>query len=92
VIYSQPNTGKLRAIERNPNVAFHFNFGGTGNDVQVFNGTAEIDTDGPGVHESPAYVEKYGSGITSIGMTPESFSAEYNVRIVITPQKLRGWD
>jgi PPOX class probable F420-dependent enzyme len=91
VVFSQPNTGKTRAIARNPHVAFHFNFGGSGDDVQVFTGTAAIDADGPRAHEMPTYIEKYGSGMASIGMTPESFAADYSVRVVMTPEKLRGW-
>ena len=91
VVFSQPDTGKTRAIARNPQVAFHFNFGGSGDDIQVFNGTAAIDDHGPKVDQTPAYVTKYQSGMTSIGMTPEAFAAEYRVRIVITPHKLRGW-
>ena len=91
VVFSQPDTGKTRAIARNPQVAFHFTFGASGDDIQVFNGTAAVDDHGPKADQIPAYVTKYQSGMASIGMTPEAFAAEYGVRIVITPHKLRGW-
>lgn len=91
VIYSQPNTGKLRNIARNPRVSLSFNTDPNGNDVVILTGTAEIDETGPRANEHPEYIAKYQDGIRSIDMTAESFADSYSVMIRIRPEKLRGF-
>ncbi len=90
VIYSQPNTGKLRAIARSPHISFHFNSDADGNDIQVISGTAQI-VQGPLAHQVPAYFEKYAKGFEHLKMSAEQMANEYNQRIELTPTKLRGW-
>lgn len=91
VVYSQPNTGKTAAIERNPNQLFFFNSDEHGGDVAVMSVTARIDTDGLPADKSPAYIEKYAGGLKSLNMDAAVFAAEYSTRIVLTPTRLRGW-
>src|SRR6187402_1560147 len=64
LIYSKPNTPKLRNIEQNPTVALNFDGNGRGGDVVVFTGTARIDRLAPSVDQVAAYAEKYVSTIT----------------------------
>jgi PPOX class probable F420-dependent enzyme len=91
LVYSKPDTAKLRHITQNPRVSLNLNSDQYGNDVVVVTGSAVVDEDAPACSAIPAYVEKYQEGIGSIGMTPESFAAAYNVAVRITPDKLSGF-
>jgi PPOX class probable F420-dependent enzyme len=90
LIYSQPNTPKLRHIEANPKASLHLNSDAHGGDVVILTGQARIETSVPPVNQNAAYVAKYARGITGIGMTPDSFAQAYSVPIRFTPSKLRG--
>lgn len=91
LIFSHPDAPKVRAIQRNPNVSLNFNSDATGGSVVIFNGQAVLGDTSLSVETVPAYVEKYGTGIARLGMTPEQMAAEYSQSIVITPTALRGW-
>jgi PPOX class probable F420-dependent enzyme len=91
VIYSQPDKPKLRNIEAHPGVALAFNTDPSGDQVSVFHGEARIDEDAPRANALPAYVEKYAAGIEGLGMTSDSFAAEYSVPVRIKLTKLRGF-
>lgn len=90
LIYSQPNTPKLRNITQDPNVALNFDGDGHGGNIIVFSGKASIDHDALPAHEVAAYVQKYAEGFKRIQMTPEGFSRAYSVAIRVTPTSLRG--
>lgn len=90
LIYSQPNTPKLRNIERQPRVALHFDGDGQGGDIIVLTGTAAIDPAAPPATAVPLYLEKYRARISNIGMDPERFAAGYSVAIRFTPTRMRG--
>ena len=91
VIYSQPNTPKIRAIRANPNVALNFNSSETGGNVAVFRGMAEIVGDDTPADANDDYVAKYTMPIERLGFTPAQFAAEYSVLIRVTPTHLRGF-
>lgn len=91
LIYSQPNTAKLRHIARDGQVALNFNSNAGGGDIAVINGTAEILEGAPPASDNSAYVSKYAAGFTELGMNPESFAASYRVAIRVTPEKLWGF-
>jgi len=91
LIFSQPNTAKLRNIERQPRVALHFDSDANGDKVVIMTGVATIDDSQPRAIDLPRYLEKYGDGIVSLGMTNTSFSDEYSVPILVEPLKLRGF-
>ena len=90
LIYSRPNTPKLRNIERSPRVALNFDSDGQGGDIVVFTGEARIDPQAPPAHEIPAYLKKYREHIAGINMTPDHFARGYSVALRIVPTKLRG--
>ena len=90
LLYSRPDTAKLRNIEGNPRVAMHLNDEGRGDDVVILSGRAAVSDDRP-AHELPAYVDKYGGLIERNGWTPESFAADYAVPVRIRPTRLRGF-
>lgn len=90
LIYSRPDTPKLRNIARHPTVSLHFDGNGTGGDIVVLTGEARLASDAPPADAVPAYLEKYRKGIARIGMTPESFARTYSLAIRVTPARLRG--
>jgi PPOX class probable F420-dependent enzyme len=90
LIYSQPNTPKLRHIKANPRVSLHLNGDAHGGDIVILSGQARLDTAVPPANQHAEYAAKYAQGIKGIGMTPESFAQAYSVPIRFTPSKLRG--
>ena len=90
LIYSQPTAKKLVHIAHNPQVALHFNGTPDGDDIQVFLASATIDRSPTPACDIDAYRAKYRAAIDDIGMTPETFSASYNVLIRAVPTRLRG--
>ena len=89
LVYSRPDTPKLRAIARNPHVSLNLDGNGTGGDIVVVLGEAAVSDDPPS-HELPEYVEKYEALIERNGWTPESFAADYSVPIRISVARVRG--
>ena len=90
LIYSQPDTPKVRNIERNPRVALNLDGDGRGGDIVVLTGEARVDRAAPAARDYPEYLEKYRQALVRIGMTPAQFAASYSVPIRMTPAKLRG--
>jgi PPOX class probable F420-dependent enzyme len=90
LIYSQPDTAKLRNIARNPRVALHLDGDGQGGDVVILTGEARLAPEAPPASQVPAYVEKYRQGMTRIGMTPESFARTYSIALKLTPSRVHG--
>ena len=89
LLYSQPDTPKLRNIAENPRVSLHLDGNGRGGDIVVCLGTARR------LRRSPAdlvadYVEKYAEPIERNRWTPESFAADYSVPLRITISRIRG--
>ena len=91
VIYSRRDTSRQRNIQRNPRVSLSFNTDADGGDVMVFTGQVAIDASLPPPHAHAAYVEKYRQGFADIGTTPEQFSIDYPLPIVVRPTRLRGF-
>ena len=89
LLYSQPDTPKLRNIAANPRVALHLNDDGRGSDVVTVAGRAAASDD-PTAEHVPAYIEKYGELIAENAWTPESFAADYSVPIRIQPRRVYG--
>ncbi len=89
LIYSRPDTPKLRAIARNRRVSVNLDGNGTGGDIVVALGEAAVSDDPP-AHEIPEYVEKYAPLIARNGWTPESFAADYSVPVRVRDARVRG--
>lgn len=90
LIFSQPNTPKVRNISRNDQVALNFNCDASGGDVVIFNATAIVADDYPAADEMAAYRAKYAAGIARLGMDAERFAAAYSTVLRVTPSKLGG--
>lgn len=89
LVFSQPTAPKLRNIGNNPRVSFNLDSDRRGGDIIRLEGTAEV-SEGVVATDVPAFIEKYQSGIGSLGTTPEGFSNTYSVAVKMTPAKLRG--
>ena len=89
LVYSQPNTPKLRNIEANPRAALHLDGNGRGGDIVVVSASASRSSDPP-AYQVPAYIAKYGRLSAGNGWTPESFSADYSVPVRLAARRLRG--
>lgn len=90
VVYSRPNTQKLRDLATNPRVAVNFDGDGKGGDIVIFTGEAHVDPTIPPSNALTAYQEKYRSNIERIGSNPDHFAAGYSVPLRIVLSKLRG--
>ncbi len=86
VVYSQPDSRRVRNLERNPKVSLNLQgVDGLGNNVVIIQGEARLH---PGNSTIPqAYWDKYRKLLTS--MTVEQMIAEYSVEIRIRPTKVR---
>lgn len=91
LIYSQPDTAKIKAIQDHQRVALNFNSDEHGGNVVILKGNAEILADGRPASSIPEYVTKYSAGMTSLGMPPERFAGEYSELIRVTPDRLSGF-
>ena len=90
LLYSQPDTPKLRNIAANPRVALHLSDDGRGSDIVTVSGRAAVSGD-PTAERVPAYLAKYGELIAENSWTAESFAADYSVPIRIEPRRVRGF-
>jgi PPOX class probable F420-dependent enzyme len=90
LIYSKPDTPKLRSIAHNPRVALHFDGDGRGGDIIVLSGTARIDPQAPPADQVAGYVQKYAANFQRNGWTAAQFAGMYSVPILVTPTGLRG--
>ncbi|MDQ3044534.1 MAG: TIGR03667 family PPOX class F420-dependent oxidoreductase [Chloroflexota bacterium] len=90
LIYSQPDRLKLRNIAKRPRVELNFNGDRYGNDIIVITGDAALDPTAPSAAALPGFSEKYREGISSLGVTPEGFAADYSVALRVTPTELHG--
>ena len=89
LVYSQPNTAKLRNIAANPRVCAHLNDEGAGQDIVIMIGRAELSDDPP-ADQLDSHIAKYRALIDGYGWTPESFAADYSVPFRLTVERLRG--
>lgn len=84
IVYSQPETPKVRNIATRPRVSLHFDSDGSGGGVATLTGTATIDPAVVPAHKSAEYLARYEEWIIEdLGMTPESFASSYSVPIRI---------
>jgi PPOX class probable F420-dependent enzyme len=90
LIYSQPNTPKLRHIAANSRVSLNLDGNGRGGDIVILTGEARVDESAPRSAALPAYQAKYATGIRQLGMTAETFAQAYSVPIRFKPARLRG--
>ncbi|HXJ66492.1 MAG TPA: TIGR03667 family PPOX class F420-dependent oxidoreductase [Actinomycetota bacterium] len=91
LIYSQPKAPKVANIRDRPRVALQLNADREGEDVVIFEATARLADDEPPADRVSAYVGKYREDIAGLGMTDESFAADYAQPIRVVPTRVRAW-
>ena len=89
VVYSLGKTPRTRNIANHPKVCLNLNSTPSGGEVVIIEGNAEI-VEGPPADDDERYVAKYQEPMADLSMTPESFAADYPVRIHIQPTRLRA--
>lgn len=89
--YSRHDKQKLRNIATNPQVALHLDSDGSGGNIVIVSGRAELDVEAPALHMLAPYVAKYGARMAAMGMTPEVFAQHYSAALRVTPTKLRAF-
>lgn len=90
LIYSQPNTPKLRNIAANPSVSLNLDTDGRGGAIVVISGDAEIDPQAPPAHEHVQYSARYAEGFNRLQLTAGEFAERYSVPIRVRPTGLRS--
>jgi len=91
LIYSQPDTPKIRNIAANPQVSFHLNTDDYGDQILVLEGTAELDADAPPWSANAAMVAKYREPLEHWGLDAAETSRDYSAAIRIRPTRVRAW-
>ncbi len=86
LIYALPGV-KVRDVRANPYVELHLNSDEVGDEIVRVSGQATIPKSHPPAHKVPAYLRKYRSQITGLGMKPEDFSERYKYPIRVTRLK-----
>ena len=90
LIYSRADAKRQIHIQQNPRVALNFDGNGSGGDIIVLTGQAQVSSDDPPADQLPAYVEKYGNFMARSYSTPAHFAAIYSVALRIHPGAIRG--
>jgi PPOX class probable F420-dependent enzyme len=90
LIYSRADAKRLAHIQQNPRVALNFDGNGSGGDIIVITGQAQVSSDDPPADQLPTYVEKYRSFIARLYSTPAQFASVYSVALRIHPSTIRG--
>jgi len=91
LIYSQPNTGKLRNLAHSPKASLHLNATHDGGDVIVLVGEARVDAAAPRADHVPEYVAKYREEIAALPAELEPWSLDYSVPIRFVPTRVTGF-
>lgn len=90
LIYSRSDAKRQAHIQQNSRVSLNFDGNGSGGDIIVITGQAQMSTDDPPADQSPNYVEKYRNFIVRSFSTPEQFASIYSVALRIHPSAIRG--
>ena len=90
LVYSRADAKRLAHIEQNPRVALNFDGNGSGGDIIVITGMAQVSPADPSADQLPPYVEKYRDFIATRYATPENFASIYSVALRIIPRNIRG--
>ncbi len=90
LIYSRSDAKRLAHLQQNPRVALNFDGNGSGGDIIVITGQAQISPDDPPADQVPTYVEKYREFIARRYGTPEQFASIYSIALRVRPITIRG--
>ena len=94
VIFSEERAQKIRNLRNDNKVVVSLESGGTGSDVVILEGTAEIAGENTAAwlgRVGDAYQTKYAEGLKGLGQSMDEMSSQFNQVIVVTPAKLMAW-
>ena len=85
--YSRTDRGRLADLERNANVALHFDV--SSGDIIVITGTAALSDQDPASDQIPEWVDKYRELLARLGMSAKQSAASASIPVRIRPLTLR---
>jgi PPOX class probable F420-dependent enzyme len=88
LVYSQPNTLKLRNVQQNPRVALGLDVTDLGRDIIRLDGTAQHVEDVPLADQNQEYVTKYIERIGALFGTADKFAELFSASVLITPTRI----
>ncbi len=92
LIFSKPNTVKVRDIRENSNVMLALETTGEGDDVVLIEGEAVL-LDPVSVNTTlPAYAQKYEQLLQGMGWNAQAMAQEYSQPIRVIPTKFTSWE
>lgn len=86
IVYTEPNTAKVRHIRAHPPVSLHLDSDGNGGGIIVVGGSASIDSEDADPRDDAPYWAKYGDISDQFGLTDAM--ANYNLRLRISIDKV----
>ena len=87
IVYTEPDTAKVRHIRAHPRVSLNLDSDGNGSGIIVVGGAAAVDAEGVDPLQDKRYQAKYGEYAASLGFTA-AFLAAYNLRLKISIDKV----
>jgi PPOX class probable F420-dependent enzyme len=91
LVYSKPDTPKLRNIAAHPQVSFNLNSDPYADHILVIEGVAAVDETVPPADVHPAYAARYRGPLAHWGMDEAETAREFSVPIRIAPTRIRAW-
>jgi PPOX class probable F420-dependent enzyme len=89
ILYSQPDSYRIRNIQHNPTVTLNMDGADVlGNNVVVIQGAASLNFNYSRPHAG--YEKKYARYLPELSLTFEQLVANYSVEITVKPTRLRG--
>lgn len=89
LIYSEPDTPKLRNIEHSPQVSFNLQSDPDGDHYLVIEGTAVVDGTVPPADRHAAYAAKHRAAYAHWKMDAAQAAIDFSVPLRITPSRVR---
>lgn len=87
LIFSEPDTQKVRNLRHSPHVVLALDSADDGEDVVTFAGIADLTAEPASALMPPAFGEKYAALFRRLGSTPEEMQARYTQPIRVRPTR-----
>lgn len=91
LIFSEPETRKIRDLRANPAVSLALQTRDEGEEVIFFEGDAELTAETTAELMTGAYAAKYAHLFPRIDSSPEKMAAQYSQPIRIRNAKIKAW-
>jgi PPOX class probable F420-dependent enzyme len=85
------DSARVRNIIGHPMVSFNLDSDGKDADIVIIEGEAHLDRSTASVADNPAFLAKYQHVMDGYGWSVESFSARFDVPVVVIPTRFRYW-